>query len=33
LSEAIGLATLPFWRDSLTNFAALNPGREVAVGG
>jgi dTDP-4-dehydrorhamnose reductase len=33
LSEAIGLAPLPFWKDSLTNFAALNSGHEVAAGG
>ena len=33
LSDAIGLAPLPFWKDSLTAFAALNPRREVAANG
>jgi dTDP-4-dehydrorhamnose reductase len=32
LSEAIGLAPLPFWKDSVADFAALNCGREVAAG-
>lgn len=33
LSDAIGLTPLPFWKDSLTIFAALNPTREVAAKG
>ena len=33
LSDAIGLAPLPFWKDSLATFAALNPTREVAANG
>lgn len=33
LSEAIGLVPLPFWKDSLANFAVLNSEREVAAGG
>jgi len=33
LSEAIGLAPLPFWKDSLAAFAALNAPREVAAQG
>jgi len=33
LSEAIGLAPLPFWKDSLAEFVALNAPREVAAQG
>jgi dTDP-4-dehydrorhamnose reductase len=33
LSEAIGLAPLPFWKDSLAAFARLNAAREVAAQG
>jgi dTDP-4-dehydrorhamnose reductase len=33
LSEAIGLAPLPFWKDSLESFAALGPRSEVAAQG
>jgi dTDP-4-dehydrorhamnose reductase len=31
LSEAVGLATLPFWKDSLRGFAALDSRREVTA--
>jgi dTDP-4-dehydrorhamnose reductase len=31
LSEAVGLAPLPFWKDSLRSFAALDSRREVAA--
>jgi dTDP-4-dehydrorhamnose reductase len=31
LSEAVGLAPLPFWKDSLRGFAALDARREVAA--
>ncbi len=31
LSEAVGLAPLPFWKDSLRGFAALGSRREVAA--
>ncbi len=31
LSEAVGLAPLPFWKDSLSSFAALDSRREVVA--
>jgi dTDP-4-dehydrorhamnose reductase len=31
LSEAVGLAPLPFWKDSLRGFAALDSRREIAA--
>jgi dTDP-4-dehydrorhamnose reductase len=31
LSEAVGLAPLPFWKDSLSSFAALDSQREVVA--
>jgi dTDP-4-dehydrorhamnose reductase len=33
LTEAIGLAPLPFWKDSLATFAGLDSVREIAAGG
>jgi dTDP-4-dehydrorhamnose reductase len=33
LSDAVGLAALPFWKDALRSFAALDAPREVAAKG